>query len=268
MSNQSLYEIVKLKRTVKLYYADQYLTNCIATVLEVAPYKGVHSAVRVGATVAFAEGGGQPGDRGWLCPMDGSLEPIPFADTKKGLGRPLFIPDFPSIAVDVPVWHLLEKADDSNTLKVGDKVRIKIDVTRRALLTIGHTASHLAFMGVRRIRPDAEIIGFSLSENSARFDFRTERFQPEEIEMIEQIANDLVRENREIKQFPHPDEPEAWYWQCGPEPEATMPCGGTHLRRTGQAGPIHVKRKSIGKGKDRLMLTFNQNPDLSIYHEE
>jgi len=35
-----------------------------------------------------------------------------------------------------------------------------------------------------------------------------------------------------------------------------VPCGGTHLRRTGEVGRIALKRKNIGKGKERVEITL------------
>ena len=40
------------------------------------------------------------------------------------------------------------------------------------------------------------------------------------------------------------------YWEI---PDfSRVPCGGTHLRRTGEIGEIALKRKNIGKGKERI----------------
>lgn len=33
---------------------------------------------------------------------------------------------------------------------------------------------------------------------------------------------------------------------------ARVSCGGTHLKRTGEVGNIMLKRKNIGKGKERI----------------
>ena len=35
---------------------------------------------------------------------------------------------------------------------------------------------------------------------------------------------------------------------------ARVPCGGTHLRRTGEVGVIDLKRKNIGHGKERIEI--------------
>lgn len=35
---------------------------------------------------------------------------------------------------------------------------------------------------------------------------------------------------------------------------AKVPCGGTHIRHTGEVGKISLKRKNIGKGKERIEI--------------
>ncbi|HAE50502.1 MAG TPA: alanyl-tRNA editing protein, partial [Tistrella mobilis] len=42
------------------------------------------------------------------------------------------------------------------------------------------------------------------------------------------------------------------YWEV--EGVARVPCGGTHLRRTGEVGAITLKRVNVGKGKERIEM--------------
>lgn len=35
-----------------------------------------------------------------------------------------------------------------------------------------------------------------------------------------------------------------------------VPCCGTHVRTTGELGPIKLKRENIGKGKERIEITL------------
>ena len=37
---------------------------------------------------------------------------------------------------------------------------------------------------------------------------------------------------------------------------ARVPCGGTHLKRTGEVGTIALKRKNVGGGKERVEITL------------
>jgi Ser-tRNA(Ala) deacylase AlaX len=35
---------------------------------------------------------------------------------------------------------------------------------------------------------------------------------------------------------------------------ARVPCGGTHLKRTGEVGAVTLKRRNVGKGKERVEI--------------
>ncbi|HOG04600.1 MAG TPA: alanyl-tRNA editing protein, partial [Accumulibacter sp.] len=38
---------------------------------------------------------------------------------------------------------------------------------------------------------------------------------------------------------------------------ARVPCGGTHVRRTGEIGSIRLKRNNIGRGKERVEILLD-----------
>ncbi|RJQ19102.1 alanyl-tRNA editing protein, partial [Candidatus Woesearchaeota archaeon] len=40
-------------------------------------------------------------------------------------------------------------------------------------------------------------------------------------------------------------------WECA---DIKMPCSGTHVRNTQEIGTITLKRKNIGKGKERIEI--------------
>ena len=44
------------------------------------------------------------------------------------------------------------------------------------------------------------------------------------------------------------------YWQIGAF--SRVPCGGTHLRRTGEIGGIALKRKNLGQNKERVEVSL------------
>jgi len=238
---------IALSATRKLYYENPLLKSCDATVTEVSD-KGVI----LDQTVAYPEGGGQEGDRGFLVLPGGKC--IPFSDTTKGVGRPIFLPDFPSIQVDTPVFHHI---DPNTSIANGTPVRVEIDILRRELLSISHSASHLLFLAVGEIRPDAIkwVKGCHITTEYARFDFSVEsRFSPDELQSISDIANSLVSRNTDIITYPHKDEPEALYWQTA---DSIIPCGGTHITNTRLVGPLRVKRKGMGRGRERLSVFFD-----------
>ncbi len=44
------------------------------------------------------------------------------------------------------------------------------------------------------------------------------------------------------------------FWRV--EGFAQVPCGGTHLKRTGEVGAIRLRRRNPGKGRERIEITL------------
>lgn len=239
-----------MNKTKKIYYQDPFLTSCEAEVLEVSK-----NGVLCNQTVAFPEGGGQKGDSGFM--LVKNSKQVAFYDTQKGKGRLLKITDFPTIEVDTPVYHKVNQ-EDLPKLNIGDKVLIKIDVERRARLTLSHSGAHLLMMGIEEIYPDLtkNVKGVSITTEYARLDFFKEnKFTPEDLQKIKFNVNKIIVENLKIEVFPHQDEPEAFYWKCQGK---TYACGGTHLTSTKYLGEVVLKRKNIGKRLERIIVKFPQ----------
>lgn len=247
------------QKTRKLFYEDPLLGSCLATVRSIGG-----PGIRFDQTVAFPEGGGQRGDRGMLEVLR-TGEQIAFTDTQKGSGRYLLLKDFPSIHVETPIYHVVDESALGKFL-VGDEVRITLDVEWRVRLTVSHTASHLLFLGVGALMPEAveNVKGCSITSDYARFDFGVStRFTPETLDQIQQVANDYVDRDLPVTLFSHAQEPEAWYWECD---NKVIPCGGTHLQTTGPMGPLQVRRKNLGKNLERVIVTFAKPElDTSLY---
>ena len=75
------------------------------------------------------------------------------------------------------------------------------------------------------------------------------------------MANEFIKNDYEIKMFPSKKHPAARFWECQ---NNIIPCGGKHLKKTGTIGFLKVKRKNIGKGKERVICTL----DNSAYASE
>jgi alanyl-tRNA synthetase len=249
-----------LKKTQKIYYDKPYKSSIEATVTDIKD-----NGIVLDKTIAYPEGGGQEGDRGVLI-VDG--EAVEFYDTQKGLGRTIYLDDFPTIAVDNPIMHYV-KDEDVTKFEIGKKVTVKIDTIRRARLSISHSAAHIALMGVEKYFPKMEdkIYGAKIKEDSARLDFRTTyKFSQDDIAKIKDYANDVIAKNEGIEIFRHPKEPEALYWRLD---WYTCPCGGTHIDNTSYIKSIKVKRKNLGKNGQRISINFEVN-DLfqEKFHEK
>jgi alanyl-tRNA synthetase len=232
-------------KTQKLYYDNMYLASCEAVIIAVR-----EDGIVTDRTVAFPEGGGQIGDIGII--VKNGIE-TPFFDTIKGVGKPLFIPDFPVIQICTPIIHKVS-LDNMNKFLVGDKVIIKIDIAHRIKTTIHHSALHLALMAAKKYRPDIVqyIKGCNISTDSARLDFVSqERFSDEDMASINYEVQRIIDDNMQIETFKHNNIEDAWDWKCG---DFVIPCGGTHVSRTSQIGNMVVRRRTKGKNLERMIV--------------
>jgi alanyl-tRNA synthetase len=245
-----------MEKTEKLYYNDPFLSKCSATVTHIDTNK-----IYLDKTVAFPEGGGQIADTGTLIVNN---KEIPFLDVQKGLGRPFITQDFPVINLDTPIYHVVSE-NNASCFNVGDNISVMININRRIMTTVHHSALHLALMFLSNKRPEISdrIKGCSITETNARLDFfAPEKFSPEQIQYTHDAIIEIIKNNEKITVYPHEKENEAWYWKCR---EYICPCGGTHITNTEQLGNINVRRKGIGKGSERLIVEVT-TPMLSENH--
>ena len=248
--------------TIKEYYKNPLLCELKAKIIEID-----EEYIILDKTIAYPEWWGQQWDK-WEIILK-NWEKINFIDTQKWLWRPIFLQDFPLINVETEIYHIIEKDDNINSrVKVWDEINIKINIQRRELLSISHTASHLLYIWAEKIRPwiTKNIIWCSITPESARFDFRTDtNFSSEEQLKIVEIANKYISENYKIKIYPHKKEPEALFWECNWK---IIPCWWTHISSTWNIWELKIKRKNTGKGKERLTIFFEKCiVDLVKYHK-
>lgn len=249
--------------TRKLYYADPWLASCTARVVRT----GV-DYVELDSTVAYPEGGGQEADQGVLSTADGRC--LRFIGAKKLYGDRANIPDFPDIQVGGIVCHVIHPEDVHliAALAEGDDLRVELDIERRAWLSLSHTASHFLYLGVKSRRPDALkwTLGCHIKTDGARFDFSVaERFTQEDIAAIQIAANGYVFRRSPVKVYSVQDIQDARYWECESQ---LIACGGTHLDTATPVGEMQVRRKCLGKGKERISCEFpHAVVDLHRYHD-
>lgn len=245
-------------KTIKLHYEDPFLSECEAVIVE-KNEKGIVTD----QTVAFSEGGGQAGDSGVI--ILNNVE-VPFFDTQKGIGRLLNIMDFPSVHVETPVFHCIDKEKEA-CLEVGDRVVIRIDIQHRINTTIHHSALHIALMAANRVCPEkVKIIkGCKITDDYGRLDFFTnEKFTIDDIENINTEAQRIIKSSLPIYTYQHPEENEAWYWKCD---DFVCPCGGTHITSTGQIDKMSIKRKNVGKSTERMIVQVEKSLlSVTNYH--
>lgn len=250
------------RKTNRLYYQDFHLSEASTRVVRVEK-----DCIELDATIAYPEGGGQEADHGAIR-FDNGIT-LRFDDAKKIYTRLAGLSDFPGLYVDGVIQHVIVEEDRPLLSRVeqGMLATVSIDITRRAALALSHTASHLLYLGIGKVRPDAieSTIGCHIKTDGARFDFLVEtRFSAEELLAIEQIANEYVQRNSSITVSSHPLVPDARLWHCE---ENVIPCGGIHIAKAAPIGPLQVRRRGLGAGKERISCTFpNADLQLGLYH--
>lgn len=237
----------------ELVFRDQpYLATLEATVLAI----GEKGGILLDRTIFYPTGGGQPGDIGVLVGPDG-------AET----------------AIATTVWETPEKTvvahvaiEDMPIPPVGAKVTLRLDWQRRHRLMRMHTALHLLSV----VLPYA-VTGGAVGEDEGRLDFD-----------IPDADLDRDALNARLAELVDADHPVSFEWITDAELDAqpdlvkTMsvapprgsgrvrlvriggetsvdlqPCGGTHVKSTGEIGRFEIaKVEKKGKINRRVRIRF------------
>jgi alanyl-tRNA synthetase len=225
--------------TERLYYADCYLREFDARVTKAEPgSRGLR--VYLDRTAFYPESGGQPSDRG-------TLAQVPLLDV---------------VDEDDAVVHIVVGASGARPLGPGEShseiaagttVRGVIDWAQRFDHMQQHTGQHVlsaAFEHTGGYRT----VSFHLGAVVSTVDLDSDRLGPRQIEAAEDLANQIVFQDREVRISFRPAEEANQMDLRKPtrrEGEVRLieiedfdlsACGGTHVRRTGEIGLIAVRK--------------------------
>ena len=221
--------------TKKLYLDDPYLQNCSAEIVEQTQ---VHSkpGIIIDQTVFYPTSGGQPHDNGWI----NGVEVIDVLEDH-----------------NQQIVHLLEKQ-----LK-GTHVLCEINWQRRFDHMQQHSGQHILSQALLKTS-HADTISFHLGEQSATIDIDQFGLTPEMFFSVEQIANRIIFENRDIighvvsksqvHRFPirKPPTVDDHIRIIEIKDFDYSPCGGTHCSKSGEIGILKIRRHENYKGGTRI----------------
>jgi misacylated tRNA(Ala) deacylase len=232
--------------TERLFLDAPDLRQATATVLASTP-----EHIVLDRTVFYARSGGQPGDTGVLR-WDGGETTI--ADTIKGEGE--------------TILHI--PAPDAPLPPAGAMVTGEIEWDRRHNLMRMHTAMHL----LCHVIPGAKVTGGSVGADRSRLDFDLPNPPPKD--EIEAGLNALIAADHPVRiewvdESVLDSDPNLVRTMSVQPPRGTgrlrlmrigdstlvdlQPCGGTHVSRTGEIGPIAVvKIENKGKQNRRIII--------------
>jgi Ser-tRNA(Ala) deacylase AlaX len=206
----------------KIFWDDPYLTELPARVTGV-----LGDAVTLDRTIFFASSGGQESDAG-------TIGGYPVLDAvKRGL----------------EIYYTLE---EPCVLKAGDEAHVRIDWARRYRLMRLHFAAEIVLELVYRLFDRPEKIGAHIGEDKARLDFVWDGRISDAFPVLMERSGGIIDADLPIRSAYSDRENEKRYWEI--EGFARVSCGGTHPRRTGEIGPIRLRRNNIGKLKERIEI--------------
>jgi alanyl-tRNA synthetase len=237
-------------------YADTTVTATVLAVLAGDAIDGSQQGqveIFLDATPFYAEGGGQVGDTGVIETDTGRARVVDTTAALPGLVR-----------------HLAVIEDGE--LRAGQAATAAIDADRRAAIRRNHTGTHLLHWALRTVLGEhVKQQGSLVAPDRLRFDFT--HYGPvttEEREQIEDLANEQVLADPDVTVelmrktdadqagaiafFDEKYGDEVRVVQAGPL--SLELCGGTHVDRLGQIGPIEiVSEGSIGSNLRRIEAT-------------
>ncbi len=183
--------------------------------------------VRLASTIFFAFSGGQESDAG-------SIGGHPVLDARTD-------------GLDI-VYRLAP----GHGLVPGQAVQVRIDGARRRRLMRLHFAAELVLELAYRKLGAVDKIGAHISADKARIDFALpQSIAPMLADLAEQ-ANAIIASDVPISCAFSDPATQRRYWEIAGL--ARVPCGGTHVRSTGEVGPIRLKRNNKGQGRERVEI--------------
>lgn len=232
-----------------VFREDSYLQSLPAVVTSITPEGGIV----LDRTIFYATSGGQPGDTGRIVRADGSA--ITIASTIHPDGDKTAIVHVPMAGAALP--------------DVGETVTAELDWDRRFRLMRMHTALHL--LSVTFPFP---VTGGQIGEDKGRLDFDMPEV-PDNLAELEERLNAMVAADHAVSTEWITDDEMA----ANPGLIKTMkvkppmgqgrvrlvrigdidlqPCGGTHVARTGEIGPLKLgKIEKKGAINRRVSLLF------------
>jgi alanyl-tRNA synthetase len=209
--------------------------------------------VIVNQTPFYGESGGQMGDAGTITGADGAV--LVVSDTAKPLGR----------------LHAHAATVRSGAIRLGDVVRLDIDVTRRDAIRANHSATHLVHAALRnRLGGHVTQKGSLVAPDRLRFDFsHPAALSAEDIAAIEAAVNAQIRANEAVStRLMSPEDAiaagamalfgekygdEVRVLTMGRDAFSVELCGGTHVRALGDIGVFRIISESaVSSGVRRI----------------
>lgn len=221
--------------TIKVYRDSPYLKEIDANVVE-KRYLDNKFYIKLDRTIFYPHlSGGQPGDKGFFN--------------------------------DIEVLEVYEEGDDIVHVLPrnisGNKVKLSINWDRRMDIMQQHTGQHLLSSVFLKLF-SGETVGFNLGDEYVYIDITLADLTEEDAEKIELLANKIIQANFNIKSY-YVDDSQLEKLNLTIHSKVKSPiriveiegfdynpCGGTHLKNTGELGILKIRKWEHRKGNIRV----------------
>ncbi|MBI5151825.1 MAG: phenylalanine--tRNA ligase subunit alpha [Candidatus Pacebacteria bacterium] len=236
--------------TTVLYMKDSYLRATSATIAEIGT-EGSTTTVVLDQTVMYAQGGGQPSDRGMIRGKNGLLS-VSHVSYNGGA-----------------IKHLGKLTGE---LHVGETVEVEVDWNVRYRNMQMHTAGHIVDLAIKHVAPEATAVdGVHGIGKKLHIEYST-LIEPRLLQTIQKETTALIEKNLPIhlemvtrqqldeKRIPLPfDLPKNKELRIMSIGDSTpMPDGGTQLHTTGESWPIIVTDIVRNNGHTFVQYTMQE----------
>ena len=208
----------------KVFWLDPYRAALRTKVTSV-----VENIITLDKTIVFAFSGGQASD-------SGRINGFKILEAEK---------------VDKEIYYTVEGDHD---LKVDDEVLMEIDWEKRYRIMRLHFAAEVILELVNQHFDYPDKIGANITDTKARVDFMWNGNISETFTFLQSEASRIIGLNLPIISDFSDVEKEARYWEV--KGFGKVPCGGTHIKTTGEIGRIKLRRENIGKNKERIEIVL------------
>jgi alanyl-tRNA synthetase len=214
----------------------------------------------------YAESGGQVGDTGVITTATGTVDVVDTVYVLPGLHRHLF------------------RVREGN-IEVGQEATARIDGERRDSIRRNHTGTHVLHWALREVLGDhVKQQGSLVAPDRLRFDFS--HFEPvteKQLQAIEDLANNEILSNAPVRHYETTMEQArdlgaiAFFGEKYGDFVRVLEagehsielCGGTHVRRLGDIGPLKVvSEASIGANLRRIEAVSGLDPVERLREQE
>jgi Ser-tRNA(Ala) deacylase AlaX len=209
----------------KVFWDNPYQTSLETTITAIEGNR-----VLLAETIAFSFSGGQESDKATLNGLS-----ILHSEIEGNL-----------------IYYTLS---DNHRFCIGDKVTLEIDWARRYRLMRLHFAAELVLEIITQ-HWGLEKIGAHIAEDKARIDFVLDRNISTLFEDVLVSYSTIIEKDLPIHTGFSDEATQRRFWKI--DGFAEVPCGGTHVKSTGEVGHVIFKRKNIGGGKERIEIMLTE----------